>query len=52
MSCHMENMEMFPYWMDNIDIIMNRKDSIKNELSYGKYGNVSVLGIKILKTYD
>ena len=24
---------------------MNRKDSIKNELSYGKYGNVSILGV-------
>ena len=34
------------YWMDHIDIIMHRKDSIKNELSYGKYGSVSILGIE------
>ena len=24
---------------------MNRKDSIKNKVSYGKYGNVSILGV-------
>ena len=30
--------------MDHIDIIMNRYDYIKNELSYGKYGNVSIFG--------
>ena len=30
--------------MDHIDISMNRQDSINNELSYGKYGNVSIMG--------
>ena len=31
--------------MDHNDIIMIRYDSIKNELSYGKCGNVSILGV-------
>ena len=31
--------------MDHIDVIVNRKDSIENELSYGKYGKVSILGV-------
>ena len=33
--------------MDHIDIIMNRQESINNELSYGKFGiwNVSLLGV-------
>ena len=31
--------------MDHNDIIMIRYDSINNELSYGKYGNVSILGV-------
>ena len=36
--------------MDHMDIIMNRKDAIKNELSYGKYGSVSILGIEYWKS--
>ena len=36
--------------MELIDVIMNRKDSIKNELSYGKYGSVSILGIEYWKS--
>ena len=31
--------------MDHNGIIMIRYDSINNELSYGKYGNVSILGV-------
>ena len=31
--------------MDHVDIIMNRQDSIYNELSYGIYGNVSIMGV-------
>ena len=31
--------------MDHNDIIMIRYDYINNELSYGKYGNVSILGL-------
>ena len=31
--------------MDHIDIIMNRHDSINNELSCGEYGNVSIMGV-------
>ena len=31
--------------MDHTYIIMNKQDSINNELLYGKYENVSIIGV-------
>ena len=36
--------------MDHIDIIINRQDSINNELSYREYGNVSIMGVGYLES--